>query len=1151
MLQLIRTAIDTDLSSVFIPDMLSYRESFPNSGIVLIVPDSHSHTAERLMAKTFGGTGLNGVETMTFHQMTRRFLPASDLRLTDTGKRMLFFRAVKSVDITDGIFASSFKKQGFADTVCKLISEFKRYDVTPDTLRFAASQTENQTLASKLTVISDIYEKYNLLFAEENFFDSDDDLIKISQILESNEYFKNKAVWFAGFDDFFPTQLSVIDAVLSHSEKTVVFLPCSFDESSENNIFRHSEKTASGLIGMCQKKGIMFQYESILSHRTKNSELEFLIENYETSKSCSESIPEHIHLSESADIYEEIDNIATAICDYTLEYGFRYSDIAVAVSDPDAYFPFAEAIFEEYNIPYFCDTPVSISEHPGAMIISSVSDMIRENRSTASVLRFLRTGLVTKTGLTDDDIDEIENMALKRGIRGDMWNTEKFWSSDETGIFDAIIGEYANKHLTSAPAVEKTFPLWDKLSAVTEPLKKLCNTVRKKNTAKYFSNALFEFFDETGLYASIRQKAESLITENPNEALRFEQIWNLLTELCIQASIVLSNEKITFDELYYYIKNGLEASTMDIIPAGIDRVTLASCTDTLSADTKILFILGANSGKLPSYSGSEGILSDSDREFINNTGVTLAPHGLSKNLYEEFKIFKLISAPAMHLHISYALRDTSADAMRPGLIISDIKRIFPNLEISKPSDEERLILSSPEVTLKKLLLFKDRENPLRQKVYSWFLQHGEKWPEKLSLIDKVDNFTDYSPSLEPENAIELYKNYIKYSTSRLETFYVCPFRYFLENGIKAKEREERRIKKSDLGDLLHWAIQEYCRIVDDGGTPAQKHENWLSLTEEKSRKIIDRIIKEAREKAKANDNNGKILSTLGKAHSLLLRAIPTVNLSFKNSMFTPYDYEWSFDNLTLNHNGHEVSLRGIIDRLDIYENPVSGKAYIRIIDYKSGSKTFSLPSIYNKLDLQLGIYAIAAEYAYKNGDIPHSGELTPQVSGIFYDKLTDDFSKSDIKTASSAEKPKNEPLDGIAFIESEEVKGKETFPIESLSYIDSDFCISHKTNYIKLSANKAQPTLNKRLSSVGSFQNVETLKRWIEKAVVNADKQIRSGVIEIMPYKKSSNDTGCSKYCPYKDVCTFDREKNECYRITSGSQSDIFGKMNEELNEEV
>ena len=1146
MLNIIRTALDTEPSSVFIPQMTKFKKNNPDKGIILIVPDSLSHTGERLMAQTFGGSGINGNETLTFHQMIRRFLPNSSLRLTDTGKRMLLYRAASSAQITDGNFAALVKKPGFLDCLSELISEFKCYGVSPSQLFDNAEKSDNPLLKSKLKVVSSVFEKYNALFDSEGFSDSDTDLELIAQIILDNGFFTDKAVWIAGFDELLPLNLKVVSAIVRTCENVTVTIPEDTNGSSE--LFHHCEASVNSLINICKEYGISFEYTSNLLHCEKSRELEFLIDNYEDGENSYGTLAENIHIMENPDIYSEVDNAAIKIADLTLEYGYHYGDIGVVVSEPEIYLPFVEAVFSEYKIPYFSDHAISVSEHPVSMILTASADLIKENRSTASVMRFLRTGLFNNVSiddvtLTEDDIDKIENHAIKLGIRGDMWEDSKFWINFDKGIFDNIIKD-------SSPSEHEILDIWYKITPLMKRIKTFCKKVSKKAPVSELCKYLFEFFDELKLYEAISKISAELMLVNPNESMRFQQVWNLITELAEQAVAVLGKEILSFNELYQYIKNGLTKSKMDIIPAGIDRVTVGGTTSFSPDKIKILFILGTNSGKLPALSSADGLLSENDRKTMHELGTELSLYGIQRNWFDEFRLLKLLSEPTEHLYVSYALSDSAGNKLLPSIIITTLKKLFPTINIEKPSSGNHLLISTPEVTIKKLLLYHEESDPVRQKVYNWYNAHSAQWQKKLALIDSVNSFNSYTPSVTPENAAALYKKYTSYSVSRLENFYVCPFRYFLENGLKAKEREERKVQKSDLGNLLHWAVQKYCTTVDNNGTPEEKHENWINLSEEKSKAIIEDIFAEAKNSLSSNDTSKRTDNILNKVHALFLRCVPIINMSFKNSKYIACGYEWNFENLIISDGKDSVKLHGIIDRLDIYENKDTDTAYIRVIDYKSGSKQFSASGIYNKLDLQLGVYAIAAQDAYQKGLVGEAS-MSSLVNGIFYEKLNDRFEKSTFDSIESSDKPSDDVLDGMSFIPSGMEKGKEVYYADGLKDIDIELNKTGKSHYLKIELNKAKSAVNKNYSAVTSETNMAILQKWIKKAVISADKSIKSGKIDILPYKKSAQDTGCKKYCPYKDICTFDRSKNESYRNLASGRMDAFAKMEMDMDKQL
>lgn len=60
-------------------------------------------------------------------------------------------------------------------------------------------------------------------------------------------------------------------------------------------------------------------------------------------------------LFQSRDTYGEIERIACKIVDLVRDDGYRFKDIALLCGDENDYRHLIEAVFSEYEIPYFTD----------------------------------------------------------------------------------------------------------------------------------------------------------------------------------------------------------------------------------------------------------------------------------------------------------------------------------------------------------------------------------------------------------------------------------------------------------------------------------------------------------------------------------------------------------------------------------------------------------------------------------------------------------------------------------------------------------------------------------------------------------------------------------------------------------------------------
>ena len=110
----------------------------------------------------------------------------------------------------------------------------------------------------------------------------------------------------------------------------------------------------------------------------------------------------------------------------------RYRDIAVICGDINKYSHIIDAVFGEYEIPYFSDSKLTLTDHPIVMTILGVFDIFNSNWSFDAVFKYLKCGYIYIKDDTEykpllrDDVDFLETYVQKKGIRG-----KKKWLSEE------------------------------------------------------------------------------------------------------------------------------------------------------------------------------------------------------------------------------------------------------------------------------------------------------------------------------------------------------------------------------------------------------------------------------------------------------------------------------------------------------------------------------------------------------------------------------------------------------------------------------------------------------------------------------------------------------------------------------------------------
>ena len=1093
--------------------------------LILLVPEDFSFQAEKDLLRYVGERGLLKAKVLSFKRMAYSvFNEVGGLtkqHMNSAGKAMIIYKIMDEVKRDLKVFSKAVSMQGFVDTMADIITELKIYNVNPEILADTTEKIEEKPLKDKLHDIGLIYSKFDEVISE-NYIDSDDDLILLAQKLDKSSMFNGAEIWIDGFSLFNPQQYMIIEKLLNNAKRVNITL-CTDITGKDKDVFSSIDGIEKRIINIARDNNISidepvsfkrevpykFRNNRELGHLEKNL-LSFPYDIYEDKT-------RNISIFKAMNKYTEVENTARDIVRLTRDEGIRYSDIAVVTRDTSGYEYLIEAIFTEYGIPYFLDRRREISSSPIIILALSAIEILSKNWSYESVFKYLKTGLV---GIPIEDIDLLENYALSSGIKGKRWTVDEDW-----------------KYWPRGAASEEDKDTLDKINEirrrVTGPILELQDNLNKSKNVKQMTKSLFEFLCAIGL----PERVEGMIYEFKDRgdfglAGEYSGVWNTLIEVLDQAVEVLGEDTTSVSDFVKILSIGFGEYNMGLIPPSVDQVMFGGIERIKSHNVSALYILGVNDGVFPSPAEDEGILSDSDRQSLKSLGIELAPDTREKIFNEQFLIYTTFTRTEDYLYVSYPIADHEGRAMRPSILISRFKKIFKNISehsdiIKEDTNEEVLnLITSPTPTFNELIsavrLNRDGDlvNTMWKDVYSWYMK-DDIWRHRCERALSGINYKNEAKRISKDKINDIYGKQLCFSISRLERYSACPFAYFVQYGLKAKERDIYEFTPPDVGSFIHTILDRFSTYLDENNL------TWREVDSSWCNDVISDIVDKTVE-----EEAGSILSSSARYRYLknrlkrvITRAVYLIALHIKRGGFNPAGHEVSFEDggkyppISINlPSGENIKLIGRIDRVDTLET--EDEIYVRVVDYKTGNKSFDLSDIYNGLELQLLVYLDAIlEYASKNSKKP----VLP--GGILYFRIDDPM----IKTNGEI---KDEEIEN-EIMKSLKMKGLLLSDVKVIREMDKDI---DGYSIIIPAMIKADGGLGSS-SSVADEEKFDALRKHVKDVTIKLCEDMLKGNIMISPYKNKDR-TPCS-FCTYKAICRFDVSiKENTYRIIRNKSKD-------------
>lgn len=1085
----------------------------PEQSFIVLVPEQFTMQTQKDFVMRHPDRGIMNIDILSFGRLAYRVFEetggGTQPVLDDEGKNLILRKIAGDYEEHLRVLKGNMKKLGYISEVKSVISEFTQYDIGEEELeRVMEASKEDSALYFKLKDIMLLYRGFTE-YLKKKYITKEELLDVLSREIGKSELMKNSTVVLDGFTGFTPVQNRLLRELLVHCRRVMV--TALMDDRENPYLYRHpfqlfalSKRMVVSLSELAKEvkaeiEDPVCRYERPICRFKENKALEFLERNlFRHGHTAFEEDMEALSIHAARNPREEAFLAAGKIRALVRKEGYRYREVGVIVSDMEAYGDYLEEAFENYRIPVFMDHKRSILLNSFVEYIRSLLDMAEQSFTYESVFRFLRTNLA---GFSGDEISAMENYVIGFGIKG-YKNWQREWKNYLEGMTGAELEELNHCRVKFV----------EKVDGLVFVLK------QRKKTVKDITIALYEFMVREELQLKLKKQEEMFQREGESAlAKEYAQIYRILIELFEKLVELLGEEPVGLGEYCKLLDAGLSEARVGVIPPGPDQVVVGDVERTRLKDVKALFFLGANDAYLPGALLRTGLLSERDREKFSKEKLALSPGGKEKAYIQKFYLYMNLTKPSERLCVYYSKVSQAGKSLRPAYLIQELLKLYPKLQVV---DEEEQDISAGELTeqmgIELLIRGFQEERKMDaawQELYAWYLRDS-KWRTKLGRLLDAGYYRCPSDNLTRETARELYGADFEDSITRIEQFSACAFAHFLTYGLKLKERQEYDFQAVDLGNICHSALEIFSKRVEESG------EGWDTLTDERRIQYIEESV----DKAAAAFGSSVLYSSarneymIVRIKKMLDRTVWALTRQLAAGDFVPSAYELRFGS-------------GKIDRVDICEE--DGKRYVKVLDYKTGRKTFDPAALYYGLQLQLMVYMDAA-FREEERNHPEC-EIVP--AGVFYYRIQDPLvekceGNKDTEAILKALKP-----DGMINMKDEVLRHLDRhMEGESLA-----IPVKYNKNGSLVKNSKAVPEEEFRL-----------MMRHAVRKTKESHREILMGQAQAVPYRKGS-ESGCD-YCRYRHVCGFDT-KIPGYRYREMAKLDrqeaVAAMKKEELQEET
>lgn len=849
-------------------------------------------------------------------------------QISKSGTEMMVYQMLNTHKAQLKRFHSTSEYYGFSQKMAAVISDLKKYNVTPANLLNILQENIDVRTKDKL---HDIHVIYNAL---ENkitgqYMQTEDMLLNLRELIAQSSTIRKSDIFIDGFYNFTTVEYMVIAALAQHAKSLTIALTI---DQTDPVLFRKTSETLEHIKTHLAHVDIAYNVQNFNTRYRFNETLSILESSF--SEDINFNATKDIQLSAHSTVMDEVEYTAHEIMK-RVRNGQRFKDIAILYRD-ESYVKALTDAMDIHQIPYHTDFKTQMIHHKVIEFIRSILDACKSNMRIEHLFRALKTGLITHAHKHDEElllVDMLENVMIERGMYyTDILEGRKLFYDDN---------DKYNKDQWDA--------LLNYINFITETIEPFRKTLQNAATGREFAVAIYELLLKLSIPEYLMQQKD-YARDNGEQyiALTFDQILSGINQVLDDFVLILDDTTLDLKAMCDIIDVGFETLEFSAPPQGLDQIQILNLDLAKVENKPIIFVVGVNDELLPRPLKEDAIITDKEKKLMQEVqNVQLAPTTDVLIQDEWFVFYTAVTHAKQSVYLSYSLMSVNQEAMRPSRYLDRLKRQL-NLSVTDMTH-----VTSPEA------LITTYDAGIKHAVthindLAWHdVVETYKSDAKFKHIFKLKGFKNQSETLTDGEVSQLYGDTIKASVSRFETFNQCAFKHFANHGLKLKERIPYQFQSFQLGNIFHDVLRHLSEKYKEDITKVTP-----SVLQSEIDQYLQTVLPSVQYEVLYSKHYYKYI--VNQIKTILLSTFTALQRQTKYSNFKIQHFETRFgkggalNTQVYNFGNKRIEITGQIDRIDTMR--AQNKDYVRIIDYKSSDTDLDLRKVYYGLQMQMLTY---------------------------------------------------------------------------------------------------------------------------------------------------------------------------------------------------